>query len=146
MRSFRSFPGKMMQPGMQLQVLGNGQIPVEAEVLLDYAELRLHLGRIFCHINAVDPEPARMMGLVRVVRMRMVVVLPAPFGPKKPKSSPWLDLQIQAVNHFFAGIVLVQARYLNHLAHKCRLCKCDTHIIISEFMSVRHTSSMYCLE
>ena len=44
----------MMQPCVQLQVLSNGQIPVQALVLLDYAELRLHTGRVSGHIYAVD--------------------------------------------------------------------------------------------
>jgi len=45
---------EMVQPGMQLQVLPHRQLPVKAEMLLDYAELGLdHMG-LFGHIKAID--------------------------------------------------------------------------------------------
>ena len=42
---FSFLPGEMMQSGMKLQILTDGQIPVETEVLLNYAEAAVEVGK-----------------------------------------------------------------------------------------------------
>ncbi len=48
--------------------------------------------RISCPFSGVRGSPATEarpeLGAIRVPRVRTVVVLPAPFGPRKPKTSP----------------------------------------------------------
>ena len=42
----------------------------------------------------MPPTSARPdVGMTRVVSMLAVVVLPAPFGPSKPKISPWATVR-----------------------------------------------------
>ncbi len=93
---------------MKLQVLADGQIPVQAQVLLNHAKLRLHSGRVLCHIDAVDKNPSGR-GLVRVVRMRMVVVLPLHLAPRSEEFS-LSYLKIQVIYYLLPRVLLAQAR------------------------------------
>ena len=44
------------------------------------------------------PGPGRAVGRIRVVRIPMVVVLPAPLGPRKPNTSPWRTRKVTPAN------------------------------------------------
>ena len=52
----------------------------------------------------------------------MVVVLPAPFGPSRPKTSPSLDLEAHAGYGELLAVALVQVLDLDH-AHASRLAQ-----------------------
>ena len=98
-------PGKVVQPCMQLQVLGNGQVPVQAEMLLDYAELRLHPCRISDHIYAINPNLPRC-GLGEGGKYANGGCLAGSIGSQEAEKLTGLNRQIQAVNHLYARIVL----------------------------------------
>ena len=72
---------------MQLQVLLGGEVAVERRVLEDEADVAADV------VALVDDVVARDVALPPVGRasvqsMLIVVVLPAPLGPRKPKTSP----------------------------------------------------------
>ena len=64
----------------------------------------------------MPPTSARPdVGMTRVVSMLAVVVLPAPFGPSRPKISPWATRQVHAVDGSDAARVdLGQVGRLDH--------------------------------
>ena len=73
---------------MELQVLPRGQLVVEGRVLEDDADRLAHRVLLGGDVEAVErglPE----VGLSSVQSMLIVVVLPAPLGPRKPKISLW---------------------------------------------------------
>ena len=58
------------------------------------------------------------VGSSKPSRISMVVVLPAPLGPRRPKHSPSFDLQIEAAQGFDFGVVgLAEAAALDGDAH-----------------------------
>ena len=44
-----------------------------------------------------------------MVRIRTAVVLPAPFGPSRPKTLPCLDAEVDAAKGFDVAVALAQA-------------------------------------
>ena len=49
----------------------------------------------------------------------MVVVLPAPFGPRYPTTSPWRDLEVEMVERHDVAEALGQAlRAYGHVTHR----------------------------
>ena len=48
------------------------------------------------------------------VRMRMVVVFPAPFGPRKPTIWPFLHFKRNVIHRESAGVSLREALNRNH--------------------------------
>jgi len=66
---------------MKLQVLRAGEIDVEVPI-----ERLTRRGSLVTSYPATDALPD--VGFRSVVSMRIVVVLPAPFGPSRPKTSP----------------------------------------------------------
>ena len=40
--------------------------------------------------------------------MRKLVVLPAPLGPSRPTTSPWFDLEVDAVDDLAAAVPFLQ--------------------------------------
>src|SRR4051794_17328840 len=51
------------------------------------------------------------LGLSRVARMRMVVVLPAPFGPMNPYTSPWSSLSVSRSSANSSPYFFVRSRH-----------------------------------
>ena len=56
------------------------------------------------------------VGFVRLVSILMVVVLPAPFGPSKPKNSPLGTSKLMALTAV-TSIPLCQTLDINHVVH-----------------------------
>ena len=55
------------------------------------------------------------VGSIRPISMRMVVVLPEPFGPRKPKTLPRRDGQVEAVDgELSAAVALGERSGLDH--------------------------------
>ena len=65
------------------------------------------------------PAPSSMLS--SVVSIRRVVVLPAPFGPRNPKISPWRDGKADAAHGVDCAVAgfetLAQLVRLDHVAH-----------------------------
>ena len=76
------------EAAVEVEVLPHGERPVERVGLGHDADQPLGLGRVARRRRrrrrAADPP----VGMTRVVSMPAVVVLPAPFGPSRPKISP----------------------------------------------------------
>ena len=86
-RSSRSFGGHFEEIGIETDILVDRQVFVEAEALRHVAHMRLAALGIRHDIDAVDDDPPPS-GRITPASMRMVVVLPAPSGPTRPKISP----------------------------------------------------------
>jgi hypothetical protein len=67
---------------VEVQVLPDGELAVQGVLLGDDAAELLGQRGVGRDVDAGD------VGTTRVVRMPAVVVLPAPFGPRRPKISP----------------------------------------------------------
>jgi len=110
---FLSLPtGNMMKPRMKLQVLGDSQVFVQAKMLLNYTEFRLYLEGFLTTskpLMSTFPE----VGLVSVVRIRMVVVFPAPFGPGIRRALPVQPAGFGYQPLFFQNIPLSHSKYLS---------------------------------
>ena len=72
---------------MQPEVLLGGQVAVERRVLEDQADVAAHVVALGDDVVAGDARAAGR-GPASVQSMLIVVVLPAPLGPRKPKTSP----------------------------------------------------------
>ena len=80
--------GHAVKSGKQAQVFDHFEIVVEREFLRHVADILAHGFRLAAHIEAGDLRARPDVGLSRPHNMRIVVDLPAPFGPRKPKTSP----------------------------------------------------------
>ena len=74
--------------GVDLQVFLGGQFGIGGERLGNHPDGVPHAFRILAHVVSGNLAPNPSLGGVSVVIMRMSVVLPAPLGPSRPKSSP----------------------------------------------------------
>ena len=74
-------------PPVEVQVLVHRQVVVQAEALRHVADALLDLADLLDDVKA-QHVAAPAVGLSRPSSMRIVVVLPAPFGPRKPKIAP----------------------------------------------------------
>jgi len=63
------------------------ETPVQIALLRDNRDALFDRNRILRNIYFVDPGRTSV-GTMEVVKTPIVVVLPAPFGPKRPKISP----------------------------------------------------------
>ena len=72
-----------VEPGVEAEELARGQLLVDERAIGDEAERRLRRLGFGCEVVTVD-EDAAGVGFSRPAIIRMVVVLPAPFGPRKP--------------------------------------------------------------
>jgi hypothetical protein len=72
---------------VEADVLLAGEVEVEARVLEDDPDAPADRGRVAVEVVAGDPDGPDVFARV-VVRIEIVVVLPAPFGPRKANSSP----------------------------------------------------------
>ena len=71
----------------EFQIFLDAEIAIEREFLRHIADALAHALRVVAHVDAGDQRrPA--LGRNRPHRMRMMVDLPAPFGPRKPMISP----------------------------------------------------------
>ena len=73
-----------------------------------------HLVRVRHRIEAVDARSCRSSGASSVVSIWMVVVLPAPFGPRNAKISPACDVERHAVDGLDVAEGLDQVMNMNH--------------------------------
>ena len=76
-----------VQLGVQAQVLLGGEVAVQAGVLEDQADVAAHVVALADDVEAADPRGARGRP-TSVQSILIVVLLPAPLGPRKPKTSP----------------------------------------------------------
>ncbi len=78
----------LMEPAMVLKVLCAGEVDIEVQHLRHHADRPLDAreDRQSHRDPATDAVPD--VGDRSVVSMRIVVVFPAPFGPRRPKTSP----------------------------------------------------------
>ena len=74
--------------GVQAQVLLGRQVAVERRVLEHEADVAAHVVALADDVVARRRARCRAVGLASVQSMLIVVVLPAPLGPRKPKTSP----------------------------------------------------------
>ena len=73
---------------MQLQVLRGGQVAVERRVLEHEPDVAPDVVALGDDVVARRRSPSPTVGLASVHSMLIVVVLPAPFGPRNPNTSP----------------------------------------------------------
>jgi hypothetical protein len=80
--------GHLVQVSEASEVLGHAQAQVKPRRLghdrVPAADLHSVLGVSEVPATVAEPE----VGAIRVLRVRTVVVFPAPFGPRKPNTSP----------------------------------------------------------
>ena len=74
--------------GVQPEVLRGGQVAVERRVLEHQADVAPDVVALAHDVVAGDAWPRPTVGLASVQSMLIVVVLPAPLGPRKPNTSP----------------------------------------------------------
>ena len=89
--------GMPVQLGVEAQVLLGGEVHVERGVLEDEPDVAAHvepLGTMSWPATTADPA----VGSASVQSILMVVDLPAPLGPRKPKISPGADVERDAVD------------------------------------------------
>ena len=77
-----------VEPGRVAQVLAAGHGPVKADVVGHVAHAALHLDGLRAG-SRPSTRAVPAVGSDRPRSIRMVVVLPAPFGPSRPKTWPW---------------------------------------------------------
>ena len=79
--------GHVLELGPEAQVLPDPHLGVERHVLGQVADLAADLQRLVQDVVPGQDGPAAGRGR-KVVRIRIVVVLPAPLGPSRPTISP----------------------------------------------------------
>ena len=77
-----------VQLGVQLQVLLGGQVRVDRLVLEDEADVAADVVALAHDVVSRDLSACRPIGRLSVHSMLIVVLFPAPLGPRKPKTSP----------------------------------------------------------
>ena len=117
-RISRSAFAHAVQRRAEAQVVEAGQFGIEVALVRNHADQVL--GRLGI-ARAVDPADAGSCpasGRARPVSMLMVVVLPAPLGPRKPNSSPSCTSKAQIRNglHFTESL----GQSLNGNGHRVR--------------------------
>ncbi len=80
--------GQAVQAPVVGQVLAGGQPVVEAGALGQDAGEGPDRGVVRAKLQVRDARRSRRSGAIRPARIRTVVVLPAPFGPRSPKTCP----------------------------------------------------------
>ena len=79
--------------GVQPQVLLGGEVAVERRVLEDEADVAADVVALARRRRGRRRARCPTVGVASVQSMLIVVVLPAPLGPRKPKTSPGGDLE-----------------------------------------------------
>ena len=100
-------PRQLEQARDEVEVLADRQVVVEAELLRHVADLALDRGglRVMSRPRQV-PEPAS--GVSSPQSMRIVVVLPLPFGPEEAADATRGDLQLHVVDDGATAVALGQ--------------------------------------
>ena len=104
----------VVEHAVQVHVLVGGQLAVEARVLEDDAEPLADFVRLRRRVEAVDARSCRSSARSSVVSIWMVVVLPAPLGPRNAKISPARDVERDAVDGGDLAELLDQVLDMNH--------------------------------
>ena len=78
----------VVEHAVQVHVLVGGQLAVEARILEDDAEAAAHVVRLRRRDRGRRSRSCPLVGASSVVSILIVVVLPAPLGPRKAKISP----------------------------------------------------------
>ena len=78
------------EAAVAVQVLPRRELAVQRVLLRHHADQLLDEGRVLDDVDAAD-QGLPPVGMTRVVSTPTVVVLPAPFGPSRPKTSPVPD-------------------------------------------------------
>ncbi len=78
--------GDAVERGEEAQVLGGGQLRIEAGIVAQPADAPAHGGRR--HAAVAARRRARATRRARAAASRSSVVLPAPFGPNRPVMLP----------------------------------------------------------
>ena len=86
-RSRARLTAQALEPGAELQVFPHPHVLVQRIVLRHVTDPAPHFVRVRRHIQARHPRQPEVAGM-KQERMRMVVLLPAPFGPSRPTISP----------------------------------------------------------
>ena len=79
-----------VQAALQLEQLAAGLDGIEPDLLERDADAPPHLGRVGDHVDGPRRWRSRWSAAAACTASCTVVVLPAPFGPRKPKTSPRL--------------------------------------------------------
>ena len=87
MRSMRDLARHVIEDAVDFHVLLGGDVAVQAGVLEDDAESLPYFVRM-CGGSSPSSSNVPLVGRSSVVSILMVVVFPAPFGPRKAKISP----------------------------------------------------------
>ena len=98
----------------ELQVLAHRKILIEAEALRHVADLALDLVGLGADVVAETGAACPESGVSRPHSMRIVVVLPEPFGPEEAVDRAALDLQRQVAHHHAAVEAFGQAVDVDH--------------------------------
>ena len=98
----------LVDAGDEVEVLEDRQVLIEAEALRHVADLAADLDAVADDVVA-EAWPVPASGLSRPQSMRIVVVLPLPFAPRKPQISPSADLQVQAFDDLQVAETLAQS-------------------------------------
>ena len=114
MRSARGLARHVIEHAVQLHVLVGGQLAVEARVLEHDAEALAHLVRLAPRDRARRCAMVPLVGCSSVVSIWIVVVLPAPFGPRNAKISPARHVERDAVDGLDLAEGLDQVLDVNH--------------------------------
>ena len=87
-----------VQAAMMPQVLVDAELKIERGRLEHDADLPAHVLRLRDNIASEYPGPEPSAGVISVETILNNVVLPPPFGPSSPKSSPTDTLKLTAVS------------------------------------------------
>ncbi len=113
-------PGQPVEPADELEQLASLHPAVEPWVLVEVAErgdgASARPGRP--PRPATDALPA--VGRASPVRIRMVVVLPAPFGPSRPKTEPRGTIEVEPVEREDRAEPLRERARLDRRPRRCR--------------------------
>ena len=88
MRSMRSFARHVVEDAVQFHVFVRGHVAVQAGVLEHDAEALADFVGVVWPDRGHRSRSVPLVGRSSVVSILMVVVLPAPLGPRKAKISP----------------------------------------------------------
>ena len=106
------------------QVLGDGEVRIEVVELRHHADAPARLARARAAPARRGARSRRRPDRVRPRQRRSVVVLPAPFGPSRPKHSPGRDLEIERRSPL-RSVAIALAQRRAPAARSCAVRRCD---------------------
>ena len=109
-------------------------------LLADDADRLPDRQRVGPHVVAGDDRGPRV-ATESVVRMRTVVDLPAPFGPRRPNTVPASTLEVHAVQGLHLAVSLLETGRLDRVLEHClsHLEQCSTPVQCSCQMPTSRT-------